>query len=81
LRELLACYGVRDFLGYFLLWCDKLVVFLFSGKVVVVYCVVDGVSFVLGDLVGDFEVWLGVIWVWFEEVDWFVWMLGVFGVS
>lgn len=55
---LLDLYGKDDLLGYFVICCDKLVVFVFSGCVCIIYCVEVGVCLVSGDLVGDYRVWL-----------------------
>ncbi len=61
MRELLACHGDADSLGYFALRSDKTVVWSATGKACVPYRVVSGVMLASGDPLGDNEAWPGAI--------------------
>jgi lysyl-tRNA synthetase class 2 len=81
LREMLACHGGQDSLGYFALRRDKSAIFSRSGLAAVSYRVVDGVSLASGDPIGDPEAWPGAITAWLEEAERFAWTPGVLGAS
>jgi lysyl-tRNA synthetase class 2 len=81
LRELLACHGGQDSLGYFALRRDKSAIFSRSGLAAVSYRVVDGVSLASGDPIGDPEAWPGAITACLEEAERFAWTPGVLGAS
>lgn len=79
----LCCFfdeNLVDLLGYFVLCCDKVVVFFCNGYVVVCYCMEVGVVLVLGDLVGLVDQWFGVIDVFFEVVYIYGWVFVVVGI-
>ncbi|SBT46872.1 bifunctional lysylphosphatidylglycerol synthetase/lysine--tRNA ligase LysX [Micromonospora auratinigra] len=81
IRELLARYGDRDSLGYFATRRDKAAVFSPSGKAVITYRVVNGVSLASGDPVGDPEAWGPAIEAWLGHARAYAWIPAVLGAS
>ncbi len=81
IRSLLADYGDRDSLGYFATRRDKSAVWSGSGKAVVTYRVVLGVSVASADPVGDPEAWPAAIEAWLEEAHRHAWAPAAMGAS
>ncbi|MFF4352239.1 phosphatidylglycerol lysyltransferase domain-containing protein [Streptomyces sp. NPDC001530] len=81
LRALLERNGDRDSLGYFALRREKSVVWSPTGKAVVAYRVVGGVSLASGDPIGDPEAWPGAIEPWLAEARAHGWIPAVMGAS
>ena len=81
IRTLLREYGDRDSLGYFATRRDKSAVWAPSGKAVVTYRVVFGVSLASADPVGDPEAWPAAIEMWLEEAHHQGWAPAVMGAS
>ncbi|GGN84333.1 membrane protein [Streptomyces albiflavescens] len=81
LRALLEKNGDRDSLGYFALRREKSVVWSPTGKAVVAYRVVGGVSLASGDPIGDPEAWPGAIEPWLAEARAHGWIPAVMGAS
>ena len=80
-RALLLEHGARDSLGYFATRRDKSAAWSPSGKAVVTYRVVLGVSLASADPVGDPEAWGSAIEVWLEEAHRHAWAPAVMGAS
>jgi lysyl-tRNA synthetase, class II len=81
IRDLLERYGERDSLGYFATRRDKAAIFSPSGKAVVTYRVVDGVSLASGDPIGDVEAWGPAVRAWLAEARSYAWVPAVIGAS
>ena len=81
IRTLLKQYGERDSLGYFATRRDKSADWAPTGKAVVTYRVVFGVSLASADPVGDPEAWGPAIEVWLEEAHRHAWAPAVMGAS
>lgn len=79
LRELLRRYGGADSLGYFALRRDKSLMWASSGKAVVPYRVIDGVSLAAGDPIGDPEAWPQAIEAWLTDSARHGWTPAVLG--
>ena len=67
LRELLDRYGDADSLGYFALRSDKSLMWASSGRAAVAYRVINGVSLVAGDPIGDRSAWPDAIGAWLAD--------------
>ncbi len=80
-RSLLRDYGACDSLGYFATRRDKSAAWSTSGKAVVTYRVVLGVSLASGDPVGDPQAWGAAIEVWLEDARRHAWAPAVMGAS
>ncbi len=81
IRSLLKEYGERDSLGYFATRRDKSADWSPTGRAVVTYRVVFGVSLASADPVGDPEAWASAIEVWLEEAHRHAWAPAVMGAS
>ena len=81
LRELLARHGTADSLGYFALRDDKALMWSPSGKAVLGYRVINGVSLASGDPIGDPEAWPQAINAWLEDCVAHGWTPAVLGCS
>jgi len=81
IRGLLAEYGERDSLGYFATRRDKSADWSPSGKAVVTYRVVYGVSLASADPIGDPEAWPSAIETWLEDAHRHAWAPAVMGAS
>ncbi|HEV2451168.1 MAG TPA: phosphatidylglycerol lysyltransferase domain-containing protein [Streptosporangiaceae bacterium] len=81
IRQLLACHGERDSLGYFALRHDKSVVWSPTGKACVCYRVVSGVMLASADPIGDPEAWPGAIHAFLDEAAEHAWVPAVMGCS
>ena len=79
LRSLLEQYGGNDSLGYFALRADKALIWAPSGKAVVAYRVVHGVSLASGDPIGVESVWPDAIAVWLADCEAHGWTPAVLG--
>jgi lysyl-tRNA synthetase, class II len=81
LRELLDRHGAADSLGYFALRHDKSLIWSPSGKAVIAYRVLHGVSLAAGDPIGDPEAWPQAITVWLGDCARHGWTPAVLGCS
>jgi lysyl-tRNA synthetase class 2 len=79
LRELLRQHGAADSLGYFALRRDKSLMWAPSGKAVVSYRVINGVSLASGDPIGDLEAWPQAIDMWLADSARHGWTPAVLG--
>ncbi|MFZ1653107.1 MAG: bifunctional lysylphosphatidylglycerol synthetase/lysine--tRNA ligase LysX [Candidatus Nanopelagicales bacterium] len=80
-RIALETWGERDSLAYFSTRRDKSAIWSASGKAVVTYRVVLGVSVASADPVGDPEAWPLAIEAWLEEAHRHAWAPAVMGAS
>lgn len=81
LRELLDQYGGNDSLGYFALRADKALLWAPSGKAVITYRVVHGVSVAAGDPIGVEAAWPEAITAWLTDCATHGWTPAVLGCS
>ena len=79
LRGLLDQYGGNDSLGYFALRADKALIWAPSGKAVVAYRVVHGVSLAAGDPIGVEAAWPDAIAAWLVDCEMHGWTPAVLG--
>ncbi|MEV4701846.1 phosphatidylglycerol lysyltransferase domain-containing protein [Actinoplanes sp. NPDC049316] len=79
LRDLLDRYGGEDSLGYFALRPDKDLMWAPSGKAVVAYRVVHGVSLASGDPIGVEAAWPEAISAWLADCERHGWTPAVLG--
>jgi lysyl-tRNA synthetase, class II len=79
LRDLLDQYGGNDSLGYFALRADKALIWAPSGKAVVAYRVVHGVSLAAGDPIGVEAAWPEAIAAWLADCSAHGWTPAVLG--
>ncbi len=81
LRDLLARHGGADSLGYFAMRDDKALMWSPSGKAVLAYRVLNGVSLAAGDPIGDPEAWPQAINAWLADCRAHGWTPAVLGCS
>ena len=79
LRDLLCQYGGNDSLGYFALRADKALIWAPSGKAVIAYRVVRGVSLAAGDPIGVEAAWPEAIAAWLADCTAHGWTPAVLG--
>ncbi|GGK73491.1 membrane protein [Mangrovihabitans endophyticus] len=79
LRGLLDQYGGNDSLGYFALRADKALIWAPSGKAVIAYRVVHGVSLAAGDPIGVEAAWPDAIGAWLVDCAAHGWTPAVLG--
>ncbi len=79
LRDLLARHGGADSLGYFAMRDDKSLIWSPSGKAVIAYRVINGVSLASGDPIGDPEAWPHAITAWLADCTRHGWTPAVLG--